>query len=100
MFRNTQERQYYPPAKLFRYEVEQLDCGDADVSQLMIVEASQVRRRKQQYTRERNKIFLRMLCEQSTTGIWTIKVNSKFFFYVNALKLQNFIFRKLITKSV
>ncbi|XP_016840706.1 bromodomain adjacent to zinc finger domain protein 1A isoform X2 [Nasonia vitripennis] len=71
--KSPQDRQYQPPAKLFRYEVEQLDCGDADVSQLMIVEASQVRRRKQQYSRERNKIFLRMLCEQNSAGVWVVK---------------------------
>ncbi|XP_014471104.1 PREDICTED: bromodomain adjacent to zinc finger domain protein 1A isoform X3 [Dinoponera quadriceps] len=71
--RSLQENYYHPPAKLFRYEVEQLDSGDSDVSQLMIVEASQVRRRKQHYSRERNKIFLRQLCEQNTNGIWVVK---------------------------
>ncbi|XP_043486491.1 bromodomain adjacent to zinc finger domain protein 1A isoform X3 [Polistes fuscatus] len=71
--RSLQEYQYHPPAKLFRYEVEQLDCGDSDVTQLMIVEAGQVRRRKQQYSRERNKIFLRQLCEQNENGIWIVK---------------------------
>ncbi|XP_053985965.1 bromodomain adjacent to zinc finger domain protein 1A isoform X2 [Hylaeus volcanicus] len=71
--RNSQDQQYQPPAKLFRYEVEQLDCGDSDVSQLMIVEAEQVRRRKQHYSRERNRIFLRQLCEQNESGIWVVK---------------------------
>ena len=71
------DRQYHPPAKLFRYEVEQLDCGDSDVSQLMIVEAGQVRRKKQHYNRERNKIFLRLLCEQSSNGVWSVKVNCR-----------------------
>lgn len=71
--RSLQEHQYHPPAKLFRYEVEQLDCGDSDVTQLMIVEAGQVRRRKQQYSKERNKIFLRQLCEQNENGIWIVK---------------------------
>ncbi|XP_076166810.1 ATP-dependent chromatin assembly factor large subunit isoform X4 [Ptiloglossa arizonensis] len=73
--RSPQEQQYHPPAKLFRYEVEQLDCGDSDVSQLMIVEAAQVRRRKQHYSRERNKIFLRQLCEQNEIGMWIVKDN-------------------------
>ncbi|XP_050590539.1 bromodomain adjacent to zinc finger domain protein 1A isoform X4 [Bombus affinis] len=73
LHRNPQEQQYHPPAKLFRYEVEQLDSGDSDVSQLMIVEAAQVRRRKQHYSKERNKIFLRQLCEQNESGIWIIK---------------------------
>ncbi|XP_012285440.1 bromodomain adjacent to zinc finger domain protein 1A isoform X2 [Orussus abietinus] len=71
--KSLQDRQYYPPAKLFRYEVEQLDSGDSDVSQLMIVEATQVRRRKQNFSRERNKMFLRQLCQQNTNGIWTVK---------------------------
>ncbi|EFN82387.1 Bromodomain adjacent to zinc finger domain protein 1A [Harpegnathos saltator] len=71
--RSLQENYYHPPAKLFRYEVEQLDSGDSDVSQLMVVEASQVRRRKQHYSRERNKIFLRQLCEQNTSSIWVVK---------------------------
>ncbi|XP_012240559.1 bromodomain adjacent to zinc finger domain protein 1A isoform X4 [Bombus impatiens] len=73
LHRSPQEQQYHPPAKLFRYEVEQLDSGDSDVSQLMIVEAAQVRRRKQHYSKERNKIFLRQLCEQNESGIWIIK---------------------------
>ncbi|XP_076765181.1 ATP-dependent chromatin assembly factor large subunit isoform X3 [Xylocopa sonorina] len=73
--RSPQEQQYHPLAKLFRYEVEQLDSGDSDVSQLMIVEAAQVRRKKQHYSRERNKIFLRQLCEQNESGIWIVKDN-------------------------
>ncbi|CAK9822646.1 Bromodomain adjacent to zinc finger domain protein 1A [Anthophora retusa] len=71
--RNLQDQQYHPPAKLFRYEVEQLDSGDSDVSQLMVVEAAQVRRRKQHYSKERNKIFLRQLCELNESGIWIVK---------------------------
>ncbi|XP_011707887.1 PREDICTED: bromodomain adjacent to zinc finger domain protein 1A isoform X4 [Wasmannia auropunctata] len=71
--RSLQEHYYHPPAKLFRYEVEQLDSGDSDVSEIMIVEASQVRRRKQHYSRDRNKIFLRQLCEQNDSGIWVVK---------------------------
>ncbi|XP_053597368.1 bromodomain adjacent to zinc finger domain protein 1A isoform X4 [Microplitis demolitor] len=67
---NSQERQYYPPAKLFRYEVEQMD---GDVNQIMIVEASRVRRKKLLYSRERNRIFLRMLCEQNSKGVWIVK---------------------------
>ncbi|XP_043462023.1 bromodomain adjacent to zinc finger domain protein 1A isoform X2 [Leptopilina heterotoma] len=70
---NPQERSPNPPAKLFHYEVEQLDCGDSDETQTMTVEASQVRRKKQQYGRERNKIFLKHLCEQSTNGVWVVK---------------------------
>ncbi|KAL0121189.1 hypothetical protein PUN28_008696 [Cardiocondyla obscurior] len=70
---SLQEHYYHPPAKLFRYEVEQLDSGDSDVSEIMIVEASQVRRRKQHYSRDRNRIFLRQLCEQNETGIWVVK---------------------------
>lgn len=58
--------------------MEQLDCGDSDVSHLMIVEATQVRRRKQHYSRERNKIFLRQLCEQNESGVWVVKVSSCF----------------------
>ncbi|XP_012057721.1 PREDICTED: bromodomain adjacent to zinc finger domain protein 1A [Atta cephalotes] len=70
---SLQEHYYHPPAKLFRYEVEQLDSGDSDISQIMIVEASQVRRRKQHYSRDRNKIFLRQLSEQNDNGIWVVK---------------------------
>lgn len=44
----------------------------------MIVEASQVRRQKQHYSRERNKIFLRQLCEQNDSGIWVVKVNTEY----------------------
>ena len=76
-FISLQEHYYHPPAKLFRYEVEQLDSGDSDISQIMIVEASQVRRRKQHYSRDRNKIFLRQLSEQNDNGIWVVKVNIK-----------------------
>ncbi|KAH0556601.1 bromodomain adjacent to zinc finger domain protein 1A isoform X1 [Cotesia glomerata] len=67
---SPQERQYYPPAKLFRYEVEQMD---GDINQIAILEASQVRRKKLLYSKERNKIFLRMLCEQNSKGLWIVK---------------------------
>ncbi|XP_044011620.1 bromodomain adjacent to zinc finger domain protein 1A isoform X2 [Aphidius gifuensis] len=66
-------KQYNPPAKLFNYEVEQLDCGDDDVTQLHIIDATKVRRKKQLFTRERCKIFLRMLCEQNNQCIWIVK---------------------------
>ncbi|CAD6232003.1 GSCOCG00001695001-RA-CDS [Cotesia congregata] len=67
---SPQEKQYYPPAKLFRYEVEQMD---GDINQIAILEASQVRRKKLLYSKERNKIFLRMLCEQNSKGVWIVK---------------------------
>lgn len=97
LHRNPQEQQYHPPAKLFRYEVEQLDSGDSDVSQLMIVEAAQVRRRKQHYSKERNKIFLRQLCEQNENGIWIIKVSiliaitQKFCEYIDGANFSAFL---------
>lgn len=53
----------------------------------MIVEATQVRRRKQHYSKERNKIFLRQLCEQNETGIWTIKVSKLMIITKNSLNI-------------
>ncbi|XP_071868884.1 ATP-dependent chromatin assembly factor large subunit isoform X3 [Bombus fervidus] len=88
LHRSPQEQQYHPPAKLFRYEVEQLDSGDSDVSQLMIVEAAQVRRRKQHYSKERNKIFLRQLCEQSEGGIWIVKDNVLLKYAINKVRFD------------
>ncbi|XP_034941274.1 bromodomain adjacent to zinc finger domain protein 1A isoform X2 [Chelonus insularis] len=70
---SPQERLFHPPAKLFRYEVEQLDSNSHEMSEIMIVEASQIRRKKSLYSRERNKIFLRMLCEQNSQGVWVVK---------------------------
>lgn len=58
----------------------------------MIVEASQVRRRKQHYSRDRNKIFLRQLCEQNDSGIWVVKVNTE-------LLIQNYERLKIFMRS-
>lgn len=68
------------------------------MSQLMVVEAAQVRRRKQNYSRERNKIFLRQLCQQTETGVWVVKVigvTSIDFWYIHSQR-YNLFFLKYI----
>lgn len=71
--KSSQERRYYPLATLYRYEVEKLDAGEDDDSQVMIVESIRVRRKKLLYSKERIKIFLKLLCEQNKNGIWVVK---------------------------
>lgn len=67
------DRSYYPPASLFRYEVEQLDVNDQDSSQVMMLEASHVRRKKGPYTKEKNRLFLKQFVELNDQGIIVLK---------------------------
>nr|CAD7441984.1 unnamed protein product [Timema bartmani] len=60
-------------ASLYHYEVEKLDSCNDDVSEIHLVEASHIKRRKGAYTRERSKLFLKQHVAQDKTGLWVIK---------------------------
>nr|CAD7433954.1 unnamed protein product [Timema monikensis] len=60
-------------ASLYHYEVERLDSCNDDVSEIHLVEASHIKRRKGAYTRERSKLFLKQHVAQDKTGLWIIK---------------------------
>lgn len=63
----------YIPASLYKYEIEQFDADDEDISEVMVVDYNQIRRRKGNYSRERNKLFLKQYTEMNDKGVWCIK---------------------------
>uniref|UniRef100_A0A1Y1JUG4 Bromodomain adjacent to zinc finger domain protein 1A n=1 Tax=Photinus pyralis TaxID=7054 RepID=A0A1Y1JUG4_PHOPY len=63
---------YYPPSSLYSYEVEQLDAEDEDSSHIMVVNASQIKR-KRKLTRDKLKFFLKQYITQSDNFIYVIK---------------------------
>ncbi|KAK4885411.1 hypothetical protein RN001_001682 [Aquatica leii] len=69
---HTNDKQFYPPASLYSYEVEQLDAEDEDVSEVMIVNAQQIKR-KLKLTRDKSKLFLRQYVTQNDSGIFIVK---------------------------
>lgn len=60
---------YSPKAYKFRYEVEKA----SDDNQIFIIEAANVRRKKNQYTRDKSKLFFRQFTEAAPSGIWRVK---------------------------
>lgn len=71
--RNINDRHFSPPASLFKYDVESLDGEEQDVTEKMLVDYTQIRRKKGAYSRERNKLFLKQYVEQNSQGVWAIK---------------------------
>ncbi|CAH0550662.1 unnamed protein product [Brassicogethes aeneus] len=67
------ERQFFPPFNVYKYEIEHLDAEDEDVSEIMIVDHSQIRRKKSVFNREKSKLFLKQYVEQDLNGVWVIK---------------------------
>lgn len=58
---------------LFKYQVEQIDADDEDISEVMILDSSSIHRKKALYTREKNKLFLKQYATFSDKGLCTIK---------------------------
>ncbi|XP_050295033.1 bromodomain adjacent to zinc finger domain protein 1A isoform X2 [Anthonomus grandis grandis] len=71
--KSPSERSFIPSASLYKYEIEHTDANDADVSEMMIVDSSQIRRKKQSFSREKCKLFLKQNVEQDSRGIFVIK---------------------------
>lgn len=72
IFSNLVDRNYIP-ASLYKYEIEQFDADDKDISEVMVVDYNQIRRKKGIYSRERNKLFLKQYAEMNDNGVWRIK---------------------------
>lgn len=107
-FRRTLIERNYIPASLYKYEIEQFDADDEDISEVMVVDYGQIRRKKGIYNRERNKLFLKQYAEMNNTGIWCIKESVLEDFGINRIKfdqifdgpLPDFNPSKKLTKAV
>lgn len=71
--KSPQERMFIPSSGLYKYEVEYSRTVGSEVSEIMIVDSSQVRRKRTQYSREKAKLFLKQNVEQDNRGIFVIK---------------------------
>ncbi|XP_063221980.1 bromodomain adjacent to zinc finger domain protein 1A isoform X2 [Bacillus rossius redtenbacheri] len=60
-------------AALFRYEVRKLGRGSDDVSEIFEVGSTNVKRKKNQYTRDKSKMFLKLQTTQDENGMWIVK---------------------------
>lgn len=60
------------PASLYSYRVKKLDSSKEDV--VITVKASQLRRVKGVYTRDKNRLLLKQFTEQKQK-VWVIKVS-------------------------
>lgn len=79
------DRHFWPPADMFKYEIEHLE--DDDISEIMIVDCNQIRRKKAGFTREKCKLFLKQYVEQdSKTGLYAIKNSALEDFGINKMK--------------
>ncbi|XP_044265783.1 bromodomain adjacent to zinc finger domain protein 1A isoform X2 [Tribolium madens] len=79
-----------PLATLYKYEIEHFDANDCDISEFMIVDCTQIRRKKGTYSREKCKLFLKQYVEQDTRGIFVIKPTA-----LEAFNLEKITFDKI-----
>lgn len=77
-----------PPSTLFKYQIEHLNPDDCDISEIMIVGYSQIRRKKTLFNREKCKLFLKQYVEQDEHGSFTIKSTVLKQFGVNNIKFE------------
>lgn len=80
---------FFPPAPLYKYNLENIDSEDADVSETVIVDFAQMRRKKGVYSREKNKLLLKQHVEQNNDGVWIIKPSSLKKFGLDDLKFDD-----------
>ncbi|RZF44989.1 hypothetical protein LSTR_LSTR001950 [Laodelphax striatellus] len=68
------ERDYWPPAGLYSYEVEVEEKGEGDAATATrhFVSADKVRRRKGVYTREKNRLYIKQFVERQDS-VWKLK---------------------------
>ncbi|CAG9857878.1 unnamed protein product [Phyllotreta striolata] len=67
------DHHFWPPANLFKYEIEHLDAYDSDISEIMIVDCNQMRRRKGSFNRDKCKLFLKQYVEHDARGLFAVK---------------------------
>ncbi|XP_019767062.2 bromodomain adjacent to zinc finger domain protein 1A isoform X2 [Dendroctonus ponderosae] len=65
------ERHFVPSANLYKYEIEHLDADDNDISEIMIVDSTQLRR--VHLNREKVKLFLKQNVEHDSRGVFVVK---------------------------
>lgn len=90
LIRNMEDKHFSPPASLYKYEIEHLDAHDCDISEIMIVDCNQIRRKKGLYSREKCKLFLKQYVEQDERGIFVIKSSA-----IEAFNLNKITFDKI-----
>lgn len=73
---------------MYRYEVEQLDADDEDVSEIVDVGFEHIKRKKGVYTREKNKLFLKQYVEQNPQAVWVIKESALDEYGVTKMKYE------------
>lgn len=86
--RQSTDRHFFPPASLYRYEVEQLDAEEEDVSEVMIVDYDRIKRKKGSFTRDKSKLFLKQFVELSETGVITLKESVLESYGINKMKFE------------
>lgn len=82
------ERNFWPPPSQFKYEIEHLDSDDYDISEIMIVDCNQIRRKKGVFSRERCKLFLKQYIEQDAKGVFVIKPSILEEYSINKMKFD------------
>ncbi|KAL1497561.1 hypothetical protein ABEB36_008502 [Hypothenemus hampei] len=70
--KSPSERNFIP-ASLYKYEIEHLDAEDKDISEMMIVDNTQLRRPKVSFSKDKVKLFLKQNIELDGNGVFVIK---------------------------
>ncbi|RZC38597.1 bromodomain adjacent to zinc finger domain protein 1A, partial [Asbolus verrucosus] len=85
---NVENYHHHPPAALYKYEIEHLDADDEDISEIMIVDYNQIRRKKGMFSRERCKLFLKQHVEQNDKGVFVIKLSTVESYNLNRITFE------------
>lgn len=74
---------------MYKYEIEHLDADDEDISEIMIVDHNQLRRKKAMFSREKCKLFLKQYVQQDSNMHWIIKSSSIKDFGIDKMRFDN-----------
>lgn len=84
----TTDRNFQPHPSLYKYDLEQLDAEDEDISEKIMVDMTQMRRKKGIYSKDKNKLFLKQYVEQGSSGYLAVKESALESFGIHKIKFD------------
>ncbi|KAF5275381.1 hypothetical protein FQA39_LY06838 [Lamprigera yunnana] len=86
---HTSDRVFYPLASLYSYELEQLDSEDQDITEVMVLKADQIKRRRK-FTKDKTRLFLRPHMKQDEHSIFIVKQKVLDDYGISEMKFEKF----------
>lgn len=86
-YSTNNSKEFYPPASLYKYDVEMLD-EEKDSSEKMIICSNQIKRKKFSFSKDKLKLFMKQYVEINKEGVWCIKSSALTDFKIKNMKFK------------